>query len=167
MLSPFPALLVSLIQPATGRRSWHGGPTPLGALRGVTAEQAAWRPAPGRHSIWALALHLAYWKYAVRRILERRPRGGFPRRPANWPRPPAEATEADWARDVALLRDEHERLLAAARRISPRQLGRRPPGKRSWTRGELLTGIALHDAYHTGQIQMLKRLWRERGSDPS
>ncbi|HXG45655.1 MAG TPA: DinB family protein [Gemmatimonadales bacterium] len=167
MLSPFPALLVSLIQPAPGRRSWHGGPTPLGALRGVTAEQAAWRPAPGRHSIWALALHLAYWKYAVRRILERRPRGGFPRRPANWPRPPAEATEADWARDVALLRDEHERLLAAARRISPRQLGRRPPGKRSWTRGELLTGIALHDAYHTGQIQMLKRLWRERGSDPS
>jgi uncharacterized damage-inducible protein DinB len=157
------ALLVSLIQPSPGRRSWHGGPTPLGAFRGVTAAQAAWRPAPGRHSIWALALHLAYWKYAVRRILEQRLRGGFPRRPANWPRPPAEATAALWARDLALLRDEHERLLRAARRLSPGQLGRRARGKRSWSYGELITGIALHDAYHTGQIQMLKRLWRERG----
>ena len=34
-------------------------------------------------------------------------------------------------------------------------------GKR-WTYGELALGIAAHDAYHTGQIQLLKRLWQER-----
>jgi len=26
--------------------------------------------------------------------------------------------------------------------------------------GELIVGIAQHDAYHTGQIQLVKRLWQ-------
>ena len=26
----------------------------------------------------------------------------------------------------------------------------------------MVLGIAAHDAYHTGQIQLLKRLWEER-----
>ena len=60
------SLLSSLLQPLPGRHFWHGGPTPLGALRGVTAEQARWRPAPKRKSLWELALHIAYWNYAVR-----------------------------------------------------------------------------------------------------
>ena len=37
---------------APGRRSWHGGPTPVGAVRGVSAVQAAWRPTPRRKSVW-------------------------------------------------------------------------------------------------------------------
>jgi hypothetical protein len=51
----------------------------------------------------------------------------------------------------------------AALRVDPERLGRRPPGSKQWTYGELLVGIAKHDAYHTGQIQLLKRLWQERG----
>jgi uncharacterized damage-inducible protein DinB len=31
---------------------------------------------------------------------------------------------------------------------------------RKWTYGELIIGVAAHDAYHTGQIQLLKRLGR-------
>ena len=50
-----------------------GGATPLGCLRGVQPEQAVWKPAPDRHSIWELVLHIAYWKYAVRRNLEGSP----------------------------------------------------------------------------------------------
>jgi hypothetical protein len=33
---------------------------------------------------------------------------------------------------------------------------------RKWTFGELIAGIALHDAWHTGQIQLLKRLYQVR-----
>jgi len=36
------------------------------------------------------------------------------------------------------------------------------PAGKGWTLGELILGIAQHDAYHTGQIQMLKRLWKAR-----
>ncbi len=156
-------LLAEAIQPRAGGRSWHGGPTPLGALRGVTAEQARWSPGSRRKSIWALALHIAYWDYAVRRLLEGSPRGAFPRAPSNWPAPPERPDARAWSADVVLLKAEHDRLVEAARRMDPRRLDRRPPGSRRWTYGELLVGIAMHDAYHTGQIQLVKRLWQERG----
>jgi uncharacterized damage-inducible protein DinB len=155
-------LLAEAIQPRSGRRGWHGGPTPPGALRGVTAEQAAWRPGPRRKSIWALTLHVAYWDYAVRRLLEGSARGAFPRAPSNWPAPPERPEPRAWASDVALLRAEHDRLVEAVLRVDPERLGRRPPGSKQWTYGELLVGIAMHDAYHTGQIQLLKRLRLER-----
>jgi uncharacterized damage-inducible protein DinB len=155
-------LLAEAIQPRSGRRGWHGGPTPPGAVRGVTAEQAAWRPGPKRKSIWGLALHIAYWDYAVRRLLDGSARGEFPRAPSNWPAPPERPDQRSWSADVALLRAEHDRLVEAALRVDPERLGRRPPGSRQWTYGELLTGIAMHDAYHTGQIQLVKRLWLER-----
>lgn len=155
-------LLVEAIQPRSGRQGWHGGPTPVGALRGVTAEQARWKPGARRKSIWTLTLHIAYWKYAVRRMLEGSRRGAFPRGRSNWPELPVPADEPSWAADVALLRVEHGRLVQAASQVEPALLSRRPPSSKRWTYGELLTGIAMHDAYHTGQIQLVKRLWQER-----
>ena len=150
------------LQPPSGRKNWHGGPTPVGALRGVGAAEAAWRPTPRRKSIWELSLHIAYWKYTVRRHLERGAQPRFPRSPANFPSQPDAADEAAWSRDVGLLRSEHERLVTAVRGLSEHWLGRVPAEGRRWTYGELILGIAAHDAYHTGQIQLLKRLWQER-----
>jgi uncharacterized damage-inducible protein DinB len=162
MPSPFIDLLAWNLQPPPGRKNWHGGPSPLGALRGVTAAQAAWRATPRRKSIWELALHIAYWKYTVRRHLETGERPRFPRTPANFPDQPQSADDAAWARDVALLRAEHEGLVASLRTLDSARLDDIPPGGRRWTYGELVLGIATHDAYHTGQIQLLKRLWQER-----
>lgn len=162
MPTPTMDLLLWNLQPPPGRRSWHGGPTPVGALRGVSAEQAAWRPTPRRKSVWEMALHIAYWKYTVRRHLVADVVPRFPRTPANFPAQADPADEAAWARDVALLRSEHAALVAAMRELSERRLGAIPPLGKRWTYGELALGIAAHDAYHTGQIQLLKRLWEER-----
>ena len=162
MPSPILDLLSWNLQPAPGLRNWHGGPSPVTALRGVSAAEAAWRPAPRRKSIWALALHIAYWKYTIRRHLEPGPIPRFPRSPSNWPAPPASAGAAAWSRDIALLKEEHERLVAAAARVPATALDRIPPAGRRWTYGQLLLGIAAHDGYHTGQIQLLKRLWEDR-----
>ena len=154
-------LLAENVQPRRGRTGWHGGPTPVGALRGVTHETARWVPASGRKSIWELALHIAYWKYAVRRRLEgTTDRGRFPRSPANFPAVAGEASAREWAEDVALLRSEHQRLVEAVSAIPSRRYGIVLPGRRRWTIGELIVGIAQHDAYHTGQIQLMKRLWQ-------
>jgi hypothetical protein len=139
--------------------AWHGGPTPVGALRGVTARQAHWAPAPGRHSIWALALHLAYWNYAIRRHLTAGDIPRFPRAPANWPRVPATPDDRAWQADRRLLAQEHALLAEAIRRFRG-SLNRRPRTAKRWTFGEMIIGALAHDAYHTGQIQMLKRLWR-------
>jgi uncharacterized damage-inducible protein DinB len=155
-------LLLWNLQPGPGRRNWHGGPSPVTAVRGLTAEAAAWRPTPRRKSVWELVLHIAYWKYTVRRHLTTGPVPRFPRRPANFPRLPRPADEQAWAADTALLRSEHERLVEAVRGLSARRLSTIPPAGKRWTYGELVLGIAAHDAYHTGQIQLLKRLWQER-----
>jgi hypothetical protein len=61
-----------------------------------------------------------------------------------------------------MLRTEHELLLRAVAALSPTSLRRRVPTGKRWTYGELVIGIANHDAYHTGQIQLMKRLWQER-----
>jgi DinB superfamily len=68
MGSPEIHVLLRLLEEAFQKQAWHG-PNLKGSLRGLTAEQAAWRPDPTRHNIWELAVHCAYWKYAVRRKL--------------------------------------------------------------------------------------------------
>jgi len=150
--------LLALMDEAFDRKAWHGT-TLRGSLRGVTAVQAARRPGPGRHNIWEVAVHAAYWKYAVRRRLTGEKRGRFPLEGSNWfVRPaPGGADEAAWRRDMALLGDEHARLREVVAALDPARLHRNTRG--SAHRVDFtLRGIAAHDLYHAGQIQLLKRL---------
>jgi uncharacterized damage-inducible protein DinB len=151
--------LLATLDPKRGA-AWHGGPTPLLALRGVSAAQARWVPARRRHSIWELALHIAYWDYAVRRRLDPGSARDFPRSPANWPALPERPDDRAWALDRALLAREHDSLVRVVRRVQQSSWNRRLTGR--WTTGETVVGIAAHEVYHTGQIQLLKRLWRAR-----
>ena len=152
--------LVSLIEEGYRRRAWHG-PNLRGALRGVSPALAAWRPGPSRHNIWELALHAAYWKYAVRRQLTGEKRGGFALAGSNWFQSPEHETQAAWRADLRLLASAHRRLLDVAGTLKDRDLARvASPGKTRF--GVLLRGVASHDIYHAGQIQMLKRLAPKR-----
>jgi hypothetical protein len=151
-------LLLSVFAQAFGGASWHG--TPLaGALRGVSPRQALWRPGRGRHNIWELVLHTAYWKNMVRRRLTRDETVTFPRRGANFPAVPARPSATQWKADVALLKREHGLLRRAIARLAPARLGRRVWQSR-WSAAATVVGIASHDLYHAGQIQLLKRLQR-------
>jgi hypothetical protein len=150
------AQLTSQLDQAFDRRSWHG--TNLrGSLRGVTPEQAAWRPARGRHNIWELAVHAAYWKYAVWRRLAGQARGSFPLKGSNWFQRPDRADEAAWRADLALLARMHQQLREAVSVVPVGSLNRVPPGSTVST-FDLIAGIIAHDLYHAGQIQLLKRL---------
>lgn len=152
--------VLRLLAPAAGERLWHGGVTVLGCVRGVSAEAAAWRPADGAHSIWELTLHLAYWKYAVRRSLEGSPKGRFWRAPSNWPGLPEPADESAWRDDRQGLRTEHGRLIEVVRGFDPRRLDDPAPGSGAYRYLDLMHGIVLHDVHHVAQIQAVKRLWK-------
>jgi hypothetical protein len=154
--------IVNLLDPPTGKRLWYGGATVSGCLRGVTPEEAAWKPAPKRHSIWELTLHLAYWKHAVRRNLEALPKGTFPRSPANWPAVPRPANSSRWKGDRALLRSEHNQLVEAVRAFDPMRLDEPTGDRENFRFVDLLFGIASHDLYHVGQIQVLKRIYEAK-----
>ena len=159
------SLLLAMFDEAYEKKAWQG-PNLRGALRGVKARQAAWRPSPRAHNVWELVVHSAYWKYAVWRMLTGEPRGSFGEKGSNWFRrppsssPPA-ASERAWKADLARLEAVHRALRRAVAALGPATLGRKPRGSKH-PASRLVYGAASHDVYHTGQIQLLKRLWRQR-----
>lgn len=152
-------LLISLDQ-AFDHKSWHG--TNLrGAIRGLSSDDAGWRPSPGRHNIWEIVVHAAYWKYVVRRRLLSEQRGSFPLKGSNWfLRGESGADESAWKSDVDLLIETHKSLREAVSKLRSKELGFKPATSKV-SNLELVTGIAAHDLYHAGQIQLLKRFRAE------
>jgi hypothetical protein len=149
-------LLLQLIDEAFNRRAWHG--TNLrGSIRGITSQQAAWRPAPHRHNIWEIVLHTAYWKYIVRRRLLGEKKGSFPIKGSNWIKRPVEMNEKAWLADIRLLEEMHRSMCDAIAHLRASDLNKKPAGSKVTNRA-IISGIACHDVYHAGQIQLLKRL---------
>jgi uncharacterized damage-inducible protein DinB len=150
------SVLCRQLEEAYRLRSWHG--TNLrGSLRGLTMEQRCWRPSPKRHNIWEVAVHCAYWKYIVRRRITGEKHGSFPLKGSNFFLRPAVRTDAAWRKDILLLDEMHERLLETVQQLSSDRLNERPKGSQ-FTNLQTISGIAMHDVYHAGQIQLLKRL---------
>jgi len=151
-------MLLDGLDEAFDKKSWHG-PNLRGAIRGVTAAEAAWRPAGDRHNIWELTLHAAYWKYVVRREILREKRGSFVLAGSNFFKRPqggsasvgSAADETAWKRDIAILEAEHRKLHDAVAGLPPRAL---TPAVR-----HLIRGAAAHDLYHAGQIRLVRRMY--------
>jgi uncharacterized YccA/Bax inhibitor family protein len=141
------ALLLALYDQAFDARAWHG--TPLaGALRGVSVVEARWRPRRGRHNIWEIVLHTAYWKYIVRRRLTRDVAARFAREGSNWFSVPPQPDVRSWKQDLALLREQHGCYDAIARF----PLARLPPAPGAqWTNAATIYGIASHDLIMRGR----------------
>src|SRR6201997_4295357 len=145
------SIILALLDEASSRKTWHG-PNLRQSLKGVSAKQAAWRPASGRHNIWEFTLHAAYWKYAVRRRLEGGKRGTFVLKGSNFFARPekGKATEAAWRADLAILENEHRALVQTIRKALESPRAKKHLG--------MVYGIAFHDVYHAGQIRLLRRL---------
>ena len=150
------ALLLQFIDEAYEKKAWHG-PNLKGSIRGLNAKQALWQPAQGRHSIWEIVLHAAYWKYAVQRRLSGAKRGSFPRKGSNWFVGQSSKQKAAWKEDVALLDAMHRSLREAVAGLPRMDIHQKVPGSKT-TYATMIYGIAAHDLYHAGQIQLLKRL---------
>ena len=150
------ALLVGLLDESYDKKAWHG-PNLEGAIRRLSAEEACWRPHPNRHSIAEHVVHCAYWKYAIRRRLRGDKRGSFALKGSNWFAIPAPLVDSRWKDLVALLETEHRLLRAEIAAFPVERLYELPLGGKV-PFASLLYGIALHDVYHAGQIQLIKRL---------
>jgi uncharacterized damage-inducible protein DinB len=161
MPSPHPAsgelsLLLRIIDESYEKKAWHG-PNLKGSVRGLSADQAGWRPHSLKHSIAEIVVHCAYWKYAVRRRLTGEKRGSFSLKGSNWFAIEAPLAEAQWQEYVALLNREHHALRETVASFPPRRLEEYPKGGKVRFISQIY-GIAMHDVYHAGQIQLIKRL---------
>ncbi len=157
-ISPSIQLLLALIEQSYNKKSWHG--TNLrGSIRGLTAREALWRPSSSRHNIWEIVVHCAYWKYVVRRRILGEKRGSFPLKGTNWFRRSGRLTDYHWRNDIQLMEQCHRSLREAVTKLHGKDL-KYAPGGSAVNTAMILTGIASHDVYHAGQIQILKRLMK-------
>lgn len=155
-IDPRIALLVQGLDAAYLKRGWHG-PVLRNILKGLPFDLAHRRPVQGRHSVWELALHTAYWKYTVRRRITGDSELSFPRPGANFPGVPILPSAAEWAADLTLLDEQHRLLRQAVLAFPPARLGRKRP-RATWTFAEEIQGAAAHDLYHGGQMMLLRRV---------
>ena len=120
------------------------------AIEGLTAEQAAWRPAPGRHSIWDLVNHMTYWhEYFAHRVSGGAPTTEEALEEASW-RAPTEITEAAWQATRARFAASHARVRAVM--TDPEH----PPAP---PKPQLdLRYLLFHDCYHVGQVMYIRAL---------
>ena len=153
-------LLLDLVDEAFDRKAWHGT-TLLGSIRGVPAGAAAVAagssPAQylgtdgARGVLEVRRAPIADWREA-RLVRAQREQLVHQARDERWMQ-----TSETWPADVRLLIAEHRRLRATIAALPERALERRLEGKR-YTAAFTIRGIAAHDLYHAGQIQLIKRL---------
>lgn len=162
MRTPDPKDLVNELRRQHDGHPWHG-PSRAAVLDGISADEAAWRPAGDAHSIWDLVLHMRSWTLEVLR----RANGGEPAEPeeGDWPAPPRGATASEWQRALRSLDEAHAALSSAVGAMSAERLTARvgdtnAPDEASITVAAMVRSLAEHDIYHTGQVAMLKRLVR-------
>lgn len=141
---------------------WHG-PALADLIGDVDAGDAAARPIAGAHSIWELVLHMTAWaEIAATRLAPVRPPDPTP--DMDWP--PVADTSADaWRAAVEQLKDAHRELADEVRLLDDARLHQRLPG-RDHTALVMLHGVIEHDAYHGGQVAVLKRALARGSSTP-
>ena len=132
-------------------------------LDGVNAREAAAHPVPGGHSIWELVHHVTAWVRAVHsRVLGKITELEGE---ADWP-PVRETGEKAWAHAFEDLRRSLEELITTLESLSDADLNG-PVPNRDYDRAHLLHGLAQHNAYHAGQMALLKRALQNREKEPT
>jgi uncharacterized damage-inducible protein DinB len=137
---------------AFGAKGWHG-PSVLDAIKGVTAKKAKKRRGKSSNSIHDLVDHIEYWE-AVAVHCVRRGRPPKRHRP-DWAKP-----NLGYRDSVRRLKATHRVLIAAIALLQDADLERpcRTVSSGRMPLGQVLHGVAAHDAYHAGQIRLLRTL---------
>jgi len=152
------------IQATQSGDPWYGPPITQ-VVEGLTSQQAAARPIPNAHSIWEIILHMTSWVREVRRRLEQ----GNPHEPddGDWP-PVPDPTEGNWWQAMDELETAHADLREQLFRTPEKKLDdmvgpvRDPAQGTGVSYAAMLQGLLQHDAYHLGQVALLKKAVEKR-----
>jgi len=152
--------LINQFEREIGGEPWHG-PSLVGILEGVTAEQAARKPSADAHSIWEIVLHMTGWK----REVMRRAQGHVAAEPAqgDWPAI-GDVSEERWSHAQEDHLHANRELVDLVRGLTDAELEAKVSGDSAAFIGAgisvkaTLYGLLQHDVYHSGQIAILKKI---------
>ncbi|MDX2180521.1 MAG: DinB family protein [Bryobacteraceae bacterium] len=135
--------LMAKIERGVFGHAWHG-PAWAELLADVTEEQAAAQTSIGKHSIGEIVLHVAIWMELAKQAID------------GHPMPTGFAGKGDWI-PMTDWPQAKTRFEKAARELIVRSPDPEEtvPG-RHYDFEHLLDGIAQHNAYHGGQVRLLK-----------
>ncbi len=154
-------LLLRIVEEAY-RQSTFNGTNLQSSLQNVTPEQAVWRPPHARHNIAEIAVHSAYWKFATRTRMNGQRNASFPLEGEDWFDVDNSLDDDAWKGLLSVLDEEHTQLCRAIRKTE-RDLAFTSRAGRELVRK--VFGIAMHDAYHTGQIHLIQAQFRRSHAD--
>jgi uncharacterized damage-inducible protein DinB len=113
------------------------------SFKDLSAEHAAWKPAPGRHSIWQILNHICFWREVVVGRLEGKEPAADELERRNFEEPVDRSDDA-WKASL----DRFTRSQQLVR-------GAVESGKLTEDRFRFLVP---HDAYHVGQVMYIRAL---------
>ena len=145
-----------IIAEAYFKKAWHG-PNLHSALIGVTAGAAIKRPSKERHNIYEITVHSAYWVYRVINRIRKNPGLKFPMKGTNWFETPETLTNTEWKKIKKFLNELHEELYKLIPELRKKEFTSKSEKEKQLI-SRLLIGISMHDVYHAGQIQLIKKL---------
>ncbi len=167
-IDPQLGLLLAVLEDVT--QEWNA------ELEDVSIEEIVWRAFQGGHSIGGLLLHIAdveaYWIQEVGAGQTRSPEElqellseQTQQYELVWPEPPAQPLE--WYRQkLAAVRKKTRLLISGWESAEAVGFRENKAGERTeFTRRWLLNHIISHEAYHGGQIVLLKLIQRGRPED--
>ncbi|MHB8906440.1 MAG: DinB family protein [Melioribacteraceae bacterium] len=138
---------------------WYGS-SAMSILQEISVEQAFRKPIPSAHNIIELTLHVTAW---IEETLSRF-NGNKPSEPqiGDWPIP-ENKTEEYWNTVKRNLYDVTNKLISVVQKFPEEKLEKIVGGERNIPLGTgfsfegLILGLVQHNAYHLGQISLLKK----------
>lgn len=122
-------------------------------LQGITAAKAAAAISKEGNSIWQLATHLIYWRTTVVNRLH----GNDNLPPFRDFLIPDELNDVTWKQTLLDFESTYHLLRNAIQHVKDEQLDK-PSPKPGQTNYQLIMGCLQHDAYHLGQMVLLKKI---------
>lgn len=151
--------LIGLLRNTYDGTPWYGSSVKT-LLSGITAAQARARPLANCHTIGEIVGHLTAWREFTWHKLQGRhggPEAAFDISTPQQDWPTAEiASSEDWQARLSQLATSQQQLIRLLEALSDNELEATVAGRR-YPLYVLLHGIIQHDAYHSGQIGLLKK----------
>jgi hypothetical protein len=144
-------VLSRILEEGYGPGAWHGADFKA-ALADVPPKLAFWRPSSARHNIAEIALHHAYYVRDVRGRISGEDPGPFVLDGRDW-FAVSGASDIEWPAILEAVEREQQALVRAVASVSALDVAERM---------DLVLGITCHAVYHSGQVQLLKKLAEER-----